>query len=51
MLSTADSLIAAADDLRVALRALKFSLPVTHVYNPLEYAWAPHVAYLQKFGQ
>ncbi len=21
---------------------LEFSEPVTHVYNPLDYAWAPH---------
>ena len=30
--------------------ALTFSLPVTHVYNPLEYAWAPHRAYLLRYG-
>jgi single-strand selective monofunctional uracil DNA glycosylase len=29
---------------------MTFSPPVTHVYNPLSYAWAPHCAYLQKFG-
>ena len=45
MVSTADALIAAADTLRTALRPLLFSLPVTHVYNPLDYAWAPHTAY------
>ena len=50
MSSSADALIAAADALRTALRPLKFALPVTHVYNPLDYAWAPHVAYLKKFG-
>lgn len=50
MPSTADALIGAADSLRQDLRALKFSPPVTHVYNPLEYAWAPHTAYLRKFG-
>jgi single-strand selective monofunctional uracil DNA glycosylase len=47
----ADALIAAADVLRSELRSLSFGLPVTHVYNPLEYAWAPHSAYLRKFGQ
>lgn len=50
MLSSADALIAAADALRTALRPMKFSPPVTHVYNPLDYAWAPHIAYLKKFG-
>lgn len=29
---------------------LTFSEPVTHVYNPLEYAWAPHCEYLNRFG-
>jgi single-strand selective monofunctional uracil DNA glycosylase len=29
---------------------LKFSEPVTHVYNPLAYAWCGHELYLQKFG-
>ncbi len=28
---------------------LKFGPPVTHVYNPLVYAWAPHEAYLRKY--
>ena len=30
--------------------ALSFAPPVTHVYNPLEYAWAPHRAYLVRYG-
>jgi single-strand selective monofunctional uracil DNA glycosylase len=46
----AESLVAAADTLRDALRPLQFSAPVTHVYDPLDYAWAPHTAYLRKFG-
>jgi len=29
---------------------LRFSAPVTHVYNPLDYAWASHRDYLQRFG-
>ena len=29
---------------------LRFASPVTHVYNPLEYAWAPHRAYLVRYG-
>ena len=30
---------------------LRFALPVTHVYNPLGYARAPHEQYLERFGQ
>lgn len=33
------------------LRPMRFAPPVTHVYNPLEYARAPFDAYLQKYGQ
>ncbi len=29
---------------------LEFSAPVTHVYNPLNYARAPYEAYLKRFG-
>jgi single-strand selective monofunctional uracil DNA glycosylase len=29
---------------------LNFSDPVTHVYNPLEYASRPHELYLERFG-
>lgn len=44
------SLIAAADELRDALRTLSFSAPVTHTYLPLDYAWEQHCDYLTKFG-
>ena len=30
--------------------ALRFASPVTHVYNPLDYAWRPHRAYLVRYG-
>lgn len=40
----------AADTLRQNLRGLTFPPPVTHTYNPLEYAWEPHVNYLEKYG-
>lgn len=33
-----------------AVSALCFSLPVTHVYNPLVYARAPHDLYIRKYG-
>lgn len=50
MPSLSDSLIAAADELRTALRPLRFAAPVTHVYHPLDYAWRAHAAYAKKFG-
>ncbi len=33
------------------LSALRFGAPVTHVYNPLEYACAPHALYWKRYGQ
>lgn len=50
MSDTTARLIEAADTLRRTLRPLLFSAPVTHVYNPLEYAWKSHCAYLERFG-
>ncbi|MEM1158252.1 MAG: uracil-DNA glycosylase family protein [Verrucomicrobiota bacterium] len=32
------------------VRSLTFSNPVTHVYNPLEYAWNSHAAYVRRFA-
>jgi single-strand selective monofunctional uracil DNA glycosylase len=43
-------LISAAKRLGNNVDRLKFSEPVTHVYNPLAYAWSGHELYLQKFG-
>jgi single-strand selective monofunctional uracil DNA glycosylase len=34
----------------VAVRRLKFAAPITHVYNPLDYAWRAHEIYLQRYG-
>lgn len=48
--STADSLLRAAAHLSTKVASLRFSAPVTHVYNPLEYAWDAHAAYLKRFG-
>ena len=45
-----DMLVAAARRLRAEAGGLKFVAPVTHVYSPVAYAWAPHEAYLRKFG-
>jgi single-strand selective monofunctional uracil DNA glycosylase len=43
-------LIAVARELSAELAGLRFAAPVTHVYDPLAYAWEPHAAYLRKFG-
>jgi len=45
-----DRLWRAAQTLSSELEKLKFSAPVTHVYNPLRYAAKPHRAYLRKYG-
>jgi single-strand selective monofunctional uracil DNA glycosylase len=39
------------DKLLNELRPLKFDAPVTHVYNPLEYARAPYSEYLRRFAK
>jgi single-strand selective monofunctional uracil DNA glycosylase len=43
-------LIGAARRLRDAVDELTFAAPVTHVYNPLRYAWRAHEMYLRRFG-
>jgi single-strand selective monofunctional uracil DNA glycosylase len=43
-------LIAAAKELSKGVATLHFSAPITHVYNPLDYAFAPHEIYLCRFG-
>ncbi len=45
-----DILVQAALQLSRDVDALQFSAPATHTLNPLDYAWAPHEAYLRKFG-
>jgi len=40
----------ATSELCSALEPLAFGAPVTHVYNPLAYARAPHDAYLARYG-
>ena len=37
--------------LRTAVNKLTFADPVTHIYNPLDYAWAMHEAFIERFGQ
>lgn len=48
--STADRLVAAALALRAEVDAMRFSAPVSHVYDPLDYAWTGHEAYLRRYG-
>ncbi len=45
------SLVATARDLSSEVDRLEFSPPVTHVYNPLDYAWPAHKQYLERFGE
>jgi len=45
-----NALISAARRLRTETTRLRFGPPVTHVYCPLDYAWAPYETYLRKFG-
>jgi single-strand selective monofunctional uracil DNA glycosylase len=44
------SLVDISRDLARRVDALRFSGPVTHVYNPLRYAKGPHESYLQRWG-
>jgi single-strand selective monofunctional uracil DNA glycosylase len=48
--STEQKLIKAAQKLCADVEKLRFAEPVSHVYNPLVYAWKGHEAYLQRFG-
>ena len=42
--------IASAKKLSRDVSKLEFAAPVTHVYNPLKYAWAAHEQYLQRIN-
>jgi single-strand selective monofunctional uracil DNA glycosylase len=44
------SMIRAARNLRDAVDELIFAAPVTHVYNPLRYAWRAHELYLRRYA-
>lgn len=50
-MKSAPPLVAAARELADALRGLRFREPVAAVYHPLDYAWEPHVRYLESFGR
>ncbi len=44
-------LISITKELSKGVEALSFSDPVAYVYNPLDYAWKSHSAYLKKYGE
>ena len=44
------ALIAAAHELSANVDKLAFAAPVSHIYNPLNYAWRAHELYLRRFG-
>jgi len=45
-----EALIAAAQELSLAVDGLAFAAPVSHRYNPLAYAWAAHERYLRRYA-
>ncbi len=45
------SLVSISRELSKRVGQLRFAAPVTHVYNPLDYARAPHERYLQQWGK
>ncbi len=46
----ATALLAAAREQSRTLAALRFAPPVAHVYDPLQYAFAPYQAYVERYG-
>ncbi|XP_060678357.1 single-strand selective monofunctional uracil DNA glycosylase-like [Hemiscyllium ocellatum] len=36
-------------DLNARLKGIEFPAPVSYIYNPLEYAWEPHRAYVERY--
>ena len=50
-MSLSGKLLVATDTLTERLHGLRFGDPVSHVYNPLEYARASHELYVKRFGE
>ncbi len=48
--TSVNRLAAIAERLRERTRRLRFAPPVACVYAPLDYAWAPHRLYLERYG-
>jgi single-strand selective monofunctional uracil DNA glycosylase len=49
-MTKATGLVVVARELLEAVASLRFAPPVTHVYNPLDYAWEAHTQYLEMYG-
>src|SRR5690606_31976418 len=47
---SANALVEAARSLSSQLGAMRFAPPVAFVYNPLDYAFAPHELYLRRYA-
>lgn len=47
---TAERLLAAGRELGRSVARLRFGAPVSHVYNPLDYAAKPHAAYVRRYA-
>jgi single-strand selective monofunctional uracil DNA glycosylase len=47
---TQHPLVAISRKLRTKVEQLRFAEPVTHVYDPLDYAREPHETYLERYG-
>jgi single-strand selective monofunctional uracil DNA glycosylase len=48
--AAAREVVRAAELLRDGVAPLRFSAPVAHVYNPLDYAWLPHKQYAERYA-
>ncbi|HEU5294251.1 MAG TPA: uracil-DNA glycosylase family protein [Burkholderiaceae bacterium] len=48
--SIAHQLLGSARELSHTLTTLRFAAPITHVYDPLQYAWAGYDAYVTRYG-
>lgn len=46
-----EALLGISRDLSMELGRLTFGPPVTHVYDPLTYAWEPYAAFVRRFGE
>ncbi len=45
------NILPALETLRDAVARLHFGPPITHIYNPLEYAWEAHRLYVSRFAK
>ena len=49
-MAIADQLLKSAQVLSKSVDTLSFKEPITHVYNPLDYAWEVHEQYIKKYA-